>query len=189
MRKLFLVTILLFIGVAFSYAQVELKALVGTNLTKFGNDDNDVSAKAGFQFGGGVLIGDKFYVEPGIQFVRNSKTLTMETTELAFDQNFVKIPVYAGYHVLGHESGPLAMRVFGGPTVSIPGKISGGDHGITKDDINNALWAVDAGIGLDILFLFVEVNYEYTMTKTFKDETIDSKNRGIIINAGIHIDF
>ena len=60
-----------------------------------------------FGLGAGVLIGDKFYVEPGVQFVRRTKTITSETEQFDFGQNSVKIPVYAGYHILGHEKDRL----------------------------------------------------------------------------------
>ena len=173
--------------------QVEIKGLVGINFASLTNPPtaSDWKAQAGYQFGGGVLIGDKFYVEPGIQFVRNSRVVTSDNVEEEFDfsQNLVKIPVYAGYHLLGHERGPLALRLFAGPAVSVAGKIKKGEDQITKDDIKNAHWMVDAGLGVDILFLFVEFNYEYAFTPYFTDEAFDSKHSGFLINAGIHIDF
>jgi len=103
--------------------------------------------------------------------------------------NYVKIPVYAGYHLLGHESGALALRLFAGPAVSIPGKISKGDDQISKDDISNAIFAVDAGVGVDILFLFVELNYEHSFSDFWAEESLESKQTGFLINAVIHIDF
>ena len=176
-----------------AYGQFEIKGLGGVNFASLSKHptNEDWKAQAGYQFGLGVLIGDKFYVEPGVQFVRNSRVVTQETVEQEFDfsQNFVKIPVYAGYHLLGHESGPLALRVFAGPAASIAGKIKKGEDQITKDEIKNAHFMVDAGVGVDIFFLFVELNYEYALTDYFVDETHGSKHSSFGINAGIHIDF
>ena len=90
---------------------------------------------------------------------------------------------------MGHESGPLALRLFAGPVVSIPGKITKGEDQISKDDIKNSVWLADVGVGLDILFLFVELNYEHSFTEFFKDGSMDSGQNGFLINAGIHIDF
>ncbi len=121
----FLLAIVLSIA-STAYGQVELKGLIGINFASLSNPPSsaEFKAQAGYQFGGGVLIGDKFYVEPGIQFLRNSRVISQETIEdIDFSQNFVKIPVYAGYHLLGHESGPVALRIFAGPAVSIAGKI------------------------------------------------------------------
>lgn len=174
------------------HGQFEIKAFGGTNFAQLSKHptDTDWKAKAGYQFGAAVLIGDKFYVEPGIQFVRSSREVTTETVDqIDFSQNYLKIPVYAGYHLLGHESGPLALRLFAGPAVSIAGKIKKGEDQISKDDIKNAHFLLDAGIGVDVFFLFVEANYEFALTDYFADETHGSKHSAFIINAGIHIDF
>ena len=190
-KYLFVFTLALSMA-AVTYGQVEIKGLGGLNFASLSKHptDTDWKAQAGYQFGVGVLIGDKFYVEPGVQFVRNSRVVTAENIEeFDFSQNFVKIPVYAGYHILGHESGPLALRLFAGPAVSIAGKISKGEDQISKDDIKNAHFMLDAGVGVDILFLFVEFNYEYALTDYFTDETHSSKHSSFGINAGIHIDF
>jgi len=175
-----------------AYGQFEIKGFGGINMAQLSNHPTSTEwkAKGGYQFGVGVLIGDKFYVEPGIQFVRSSREVTLETSDqFDFSQNFVKIPVYAGYHLLGHESGPLALRVFAGPAVSIAGKIKEGEEHITKDDIKNAHFLLDAGLGVDIFFLFVEFNYEFALTDYFSEEVHDSKHSAFLINAGIHIDF
>jgi hypothetical protein len=109
--------------------------------------------------------------------------------QFELDQNFVKIPVYAGYHLLGHEKVPIALRVFAGPAVSIGGKIKKGEDQITQDDLSNALWMIDGGLGVDIFFFFVEFNYEYSFNKYFADDAYDSNHSGFLINGGIHIDF
>jgi len=180
---------------AMAYGQVELKGFGGLNFANLSSppDGATIDASTGYQFGGGVLIGDKFYAEPGIQFVRHVRAVSADVEEFNLKINYVKVPVYAGYHLLGHESGPLALRIFGGPAVAIAGKISEGEEQISKDDLNNANWLIDAGVGVDILFLFVEFNYEYAFNDFFTDGGIfgtpDSKHHGFYLNAGIHIDF
>ena len=191
--KKYLITFSIALSMAtMAYGQFEIKGLGGVNFASLSKHPTGTEwkAQAGYQFGAGVLIGDKFYVEPGIQFVRNARVVTTdEVQDVEVAQNFVKIPVYAGYHLLGHESGPLALRVFAGPAVSVAGKIKNGEDHITKDEIKNAHFMLDAGIGVDILFLFVEFNYEYALTDYFTDETHESKHGAFLINAGIHIDF
>jgi len=91
---------------------------------------------------------------------------------------------------LGAEDKPFALRLFAGPAVSIPGKIKDGEDFFDKDNINNAIWAVDGGVGLDIFFLFIEANYEYSFNDYFADSFGDNGKHGaFIINAGVHIDF
>ena len=186
MKKLTLLIALLVAVITGANAQVELKGLVGLNFATFHGSDEDVSAQAGYQFGGGVLIGNKFYVEPGIQFVRHVRDIS----GINLVSNSVKIPVYAGYHLLGAEESPFALRIFGGPAVSIAGKLKEGPDHITKDDLNKTMWAVDGGLGLDIFFLFIEANYEYSFSDYFAESFGDSGKHGaFIVNAGIHIDF
>lgn len=188
--------LLLFAGLlamaTMAYGQFEIKAFGGTNFAQLSKHptDTDWKAKAGYQFGVGVLIGDKFYVEPGVQFVRSSREVTTTTVDnIDFSQNFVKIPVHLGYHLLGHESGPLALRLFAGPAVSIAGKVKKGEDQISKDDIKNAHFMVDAGLGVDIFFFFVEAGYEFALTDYFTDDAHSSKHSAFVLNAGIHIDF
>jgi len=188
---LFALVVMIVIG---ANAQVELKGLIGMNLTSFQGSDYDNKAKVGYQFGGGLLIGNKFYVEPTIQFVRNSTLLEESQVdnldESEFSQNLVKIPVHFGYHLLGSEDESFALRVFAGPSISIPGKIKSGPEGITKDDVNSSIWAVDGGVGFDFLFLFVEASYEHSFNDYFsEDVAVGGKHGGLILNAGVHLDF
>ncbi len=186
MKKLTLLTALMVFGLISAHAQFELKGLVGMNFATFHGTDEEVSAQAGYQFGGGVLIGNEFYVEPGIQFVRHVR----EVSGVNLVSNSVKIPVYAGYHLLGAEESPFALRIFAGPAVSIAGQLKEGPSHITKDDLSKTMWAVDGGLGFDIFFLFIEANYEYSFSDYFAESFGDSGKHGaFIINAGIHIDF
>ena len=192
MKKQIIVFMLALAATVTAYGQFEIKAFGGTNFAQLSKHptDTDWKAKAGYQFGAAVLIGDKFYVEPGIQFVRSSREVSTENVDnIDFSQNFLKIPVRAGYHLLGHESGPLALRLFAGPAVSIAGKVAKGEDQISKDDIKSAHFMVDAGLGLDVFFLFVEAGYEFALSDYFADETHESRHSAFVINAGIHIDF
>lgn len=193
-KQLFVLAIAMSVS-TFVYGQIEIKGLGGINFANLSSvaEGTTIEASTGYQFGGGVLIGDKFYVEPGIQFVRHVRSISSDTDAFNFKLNYLKIPVYAGYHLLGHESGPVALRIFGGPAVAVAGKIKEGEEHITKDDISNANWLLDAGVGVDILFLFVELNYEYAFNDFFTDGGVfgnpDSNHHGFYLNAGIHIDF
>ena len=189
MKKITLFSLLLLFALTMN-AQVELKALIGTNFSTLHGSDEEVSARVGIQYGAGVLIGNKFYVEPGIQFVTSATEINIEGTPVDFTQNLVKVPVYLGYHLLGEEDQPFALRIFAGPAMSIPGKIKKGADQITKDSISNSIWSVDGGIGFDLFFLFAEASYEYSLNDYFAEAfSMSGKHGAFIINAGIHIDF
>ena len=191
MKKLTILAALVFTLITATNAQVEIKALIGTNVSGMpGHGFHDLKGSAGYQFGGGVLIGEKFYVEPGIQFGKMTSTITETSGAEDFDlkQNFVRIPVYVGYHILGAEDQPIALRLFGGPAVTLAGKLDKELSVFDKDNMNNALWGIDGGVGLDIFFLFLELNYEHSFTDRFIDGT-EGKHNSVYVNAGVHIDF
>jgi hypothetical protein len=71
----------------------------------------------GFQIGASVLIGEKFYVEPGIFYIRKSTQFVEEGSspnELQLDMSGIRIPVAVGYHLLGNEESLAALRILGG---------------------------------------------------------------------------
>jgi type 1 glutamine amidotransferase len=92
MKKLTLLMALVGILFAGANAQVEIKASIGTNFSGMHGDNFEkFKGSAGYQFGAGVLIGDKFYVEPGIQYGKMTSTITDKTTDLdkfELNQNF-----------------------------------------------------------------------------------------------------
>lgn len=196
MRKLILtITILLFTA-SLAMGQVALKAFAGTNFSSLSDDPSNTewTGKAGYQFGAGVAIGDKLYVQPSIVIMRQSRELTItegqEDLTIDFNQNFVKIPVVVGYHVLGHERGLAALRIFGGPSALIAGTIADGESQIDRDAIKDAQFMLEAGLGVDILFLFAELSYENSFSEYFDSFSgTDAKHRSVGINVGVHFDF
>ena len=103
-KKLFLLFLISGFASA-SYAQFELKPALGLNFTSFSNDPANAttSAQVGWQIGGTVSIGDKWYGEGGIFWVHKSNKITEETLNIEFDTELsgVRIPLMAGYHFLG----------------------------------------------------------------------------------------
>lgn len=192
MRKINLLLATLIISVA-SYAQVELKPAIGLTITDVSKDPNTGNAKgqAGFQFGASVLIGDKFYVDPGLFFVRKSTKFVEEGTsadDLKLDMQGIRIPVAVGLHLLGSEESTAALRVFGGGSAFF---VTGVDaEGADKSDFNSPTWGVFAGAGLDIWILFLDVKYEWSLTDVASITDFDiGKHKGFFTNAGVRIRF
>ena len=84
-----------------SFGQVELKPAIGINFTNVSKDPDSGSTKGqvGFQIGASVLIGEKFYVEPGIFYVRKSTQFVEDGSspnELQLDMSGIRIPVAVG---------------------------------------------------------------------------------------------
>jgi len=192
MKKISLLLATSFIMVA-SYAQVELKPAIGLNITDVSKDPDTGKAtgQAGFQFGASVLIGDKFYVDPGIFWVKKSTKFVEEGStvdELKLDMSGIRIPVAVGYHLLGDEESLAALRVFGGGSAFFVTSVDA--EGAAKSDFNSPTWGVFAGAGLDIWILFLDVKYEWSLTDVASVTDFDiGKHKGFFSNVGVRIKF
>ena len=176
-------------------AQTTIKPTVGLNFTDWSKDPasgGEFKAKAGWQIGGSVAFGKKFYVEPGLFYVGKSTDFisngTLNQTDLKADINGIRVPVAVGLNLFGNEKTMFALRGFGGLSGFFVTGLSD-DLEPIKDDIAKAQWGVFAGAGIDIWKIFLDLSYEWSVTDIGKDvQNIDvGKTRTIFINAGIRI--
>ncbi len=176
-----------------TFAQVELKPAIGFNITNVSKDPDTGKAngQAGFQIGVSALIGDKFYVDPGIFWVKKSTQFVAEgttPTELDLDMSGIRIPVAIGYHLLGHEETTAALRILGGASAFFVTSVD--TEGADKEDFNSPSWGVFAGAGLDVWILFLDVKYEWSLTDVASITDFDiGKHKGFYTNAGVRIKF
>jgi hypothetical protein len=192
MKKNYLIIALLTMS-TLSMAQVELKPAIGFNITDVSKDpvSGKTKGQAGFQFGASVLIGNKFYVDPGIFWVKKSTQFVEEgttPTELDLDMSGIRIPVAIGYHLLGNEESTAALRILGGGSAFFVTSVDA--EGVDKDDFNSPAWGVFAGAGLDIWILFLDVKYEWSLTDVASVTDFDiGKHKGFFSNVGVRIKF
>lgn len=191
MKKQLLFIVLISIALI-SNGQVELKGMAGFNFSNLSKnpEGTEISGTGGYQFGASAIIGDKFYVEPSIQFVRLARDFETDGDNSTYNvkENWVRVPVHLGYR-LGGEDKLVALRVFAGPAVSFLGNYDTGSSVYTKDalEINKTTFSLDGGVGVDILIFFAELNYDYSLTKYSSLEEFDSKNGTFYFNVGVRI--
>jgi hypothetical protein len=193
-KTIFTLTFLIGLAVV-SYAQVEIKGGGGINMAGFSKDlDNyTIDGRIGYQFGAGVLIGEKFYVEPSVYWARLAQYAVLkedpEEIENLVALNSIRVPVHLGYHIIGgKEEKVFALRVFAGPAFGFLTKVTSDLSDVTKDDFKSFNLDIDAGLGIDIWFIFVEAQYSWGMLKVM-EEGSDAKVRGLVANAGFRIPF
>jgi hypothetical protein len=188
-------TLILFFSalVVTSYSQVELKPAIGINVTNVSKDPDTGNSKGqvGYQVGASVLIGKKFYVDPGIFYVKKSTQFVEEGTtpqELKLNMSGIRIPVAVGYHLLGNEESLAALRILGGGSAFF---MTGVDaEGANKEDFKSPSWGLFAGAGLDIWILFLDVKYEWSLTDVSSITQFDvGKYRSFYSNLGVRIKF
>lgn len=173
-------------------AQVELKPGIGITFSDVSKNpaNGEVTSQLGWQIGGSVLFGQKFYGEGGVFYATKSTAFTVASANLEFENDFngVRIPVVLGYHLIGDQNGQFALRVFGGGSAFIVTSVSA--PGASKDDFTSPTWGVFAGAGLDIFMFFVDFQYEWSLSDVSSLSTVDiGKSRSFIANAGIRLPF
>jgi hypothetical protein len=176
-------------------AQVEIKGGGGVNFMAIKPESTDytIEGRIGYQFGAGVLIGEKFFVEPSVFWQRTSQYVTdkedTENIQNLTDLSSIRVPVMLGYHIVGgKEEKAFALRIFAGPAGTFLTKVNSDLTDLTKDDFNKFLVDIDAGLGIDILFLFLDAHYSFGLSKVMEDGG-DGKLRGFSANLGFRIPF
>jgi hypothetical protein len=173
-------------------AQVELKPGIGITFSDMSKSppNGEVTGQLGWQLGGSVLIGQKFYGEGGVFYATKSTAFTESSAKLEFtnDINGFRIPVALGFHLIGEQKDQFALRVFGGGSAFIVTSVSA--PGASKDNFTSPTWGVFAGAGLDIFMFFVDLQYEWSLSDVSALSTVDiGKSRSFIANAGIRLAF
>ena len=190
-KSVVFVAFLAFVSVACqSQAQVELKPAIGLTYSGVSNDPQGGNAnwQVGWQLGGTVAYGKKWYGEAGAFYAWRSTEFTSSTPAYNFDLGIdgVRIPVMGGYHVWGHESGMFGLRAFGGGALFIVTSVDA--PGLSKSDFESPTFGLFVGLGADISLVFVDVKYEWSLTDVSSINTIDiGKGRSLYINAGVRV--
>lgn len=190
MRQTIITFCLCIFGLTVLNAQVEIKPTIGINFTDFSKDPQggDSKAKLGYQVGGSIAFGKKLYFEPGIFFLRQSTEYTSANSnqpDVDFKISGLRIPIAVGYKLMGDENSEFGLRAFGGASAFILTHVKDLD----KEDFKSASFGAFLGGGLDISFVFVELQYQWSLTKVQDDvRQIDVGNsRTLFINAGVRL--
>lgn len=192
MKKHLLLSALLTATVFAAQAQVALRPYVGINSHKLTEDFADANWKSnvGFQVGADFQIGSKFFVQPGIQieFVKNTIESVPVVVEFDLKRTHLRVPVMIGY-AFGSLDGNFSARLFTGPNASILLNSDSGDFDLSKDDFKSAVFGWNAGLGLDISILFIDLGYQFGLSEVFKNLDNSSKDNFFYANAGIRLKF
>lgn len=185
-------------------AQLAIRPYVGLNNSKFSEElftDGDAKGTFGYQVGIDLQMGNKFYVQPGLQleFLKNKKIEAPVSTleDLDLSRTYLRIPFMLGYNFTGADS-PLGFRVFTGPNAAF--KLSGkvGDDGAIgdvdiEDEMKSVIFGWNVGVGVDLIkYVFVDAGYQFGITEVFDDtEGLNSgiRNNLFYLNAGLRFVF
>ena len=188
MRKLVLTFVLIFAS-SMIFAQFTLGPKIGYNTSKLSVDQSEIetSLKNSFQFGIFARIGKKLYLQPEVNwltqggvFKQPEVTGTLSPFEQEIDLKTIQIPVIIGYKIINPKI--INIRILAGPVASIvtdknieSEDISGYIKPIEDANIEDLIWSLQIGAGVDILMFTIDVRYNIGLNKIIKDITIDGK--------------
>ncbi len=197
MKKI-LVLFLLFIGVSQIMAQVELRPRIGGSYSRLSEDPGSFqqSGRPGFQAGADLMIGNRFFIMPGIEYQKFSYELRQRGTPPPDEDISVihglRIPVYMGARLLypSYKS-LLNINLYTGPSLSFITKadIKGDNIFVDKDDFNDRIWGWNVGAMVDILVFYVQAGYEFGLSPVYKVDNSEATNRMFYVNFGIRARF
>ena len=87
-----------------------------------------------------------------------------------------------GLNLLSTVRRVLGLRVFAGVSPGYVLGVSDNNLNLTKDDFNSFQISGEAGVGVDVIFLFVDVGYSHGFNDMFKDN--NSQLSQVFINLG-----
>jgi hypothetical protein len=174
-------------------AQVRVNPKVGVNFSGVESKLNDITAEArvGWNAGLDLRVGEGvLFLQPGLHYYNFTAQLMKEVNSPQ-DVNLeeettiqsLKAPVNIGWRLTG-ENGLLGIHLKGGV---VPTYVLGVDEkenfAFDKDQLTNFTWGANAGVGVELLFLTLDANYEIGMTDFFANT--EGANNVLTISLGM----
>jgi hypothetical protein len=170
----------------------------GSNVVKAGEEG--WGGQAGYQFGADVLIGNRWFLKPGLEFmVRNLNysmtgtapdgTTTLPEQEFKYTSRSLRVPVMLGLHLADPANDPAVnLYLMGGPSALMNLNADLDNNALTVET-NSTQWYIGFGGGLELSFLFVELGYDVAMSNVFKGDDFQTnpKVNFLHANAGIRL--
>ena len=148
-------------------------------------DDLDADSETGFHVGISWRTKGFFYGQAGIRYNNAVYDLLPAGRSDSGDHKFsissIDIPLSGAINILPGQ-GLFNLRAFAGVMPSF--NIGMGDNDYyEKDNINTFIFYGQVGVGFDILFMVVDIGYNYGFTDMFDDK--DSEPAQAFINIGL----
>lgn len=192
--------LLLFLSLTFTAAaqdtNIDLGAKIGLNISNISKDPSlvDESAGLGTEFGLFARIGERFFVQPGVDFVNNKLTIQRTVQPRSGESDEVRFRYFRAPVLLGFEGdyssggGSTTYRLMAGPSFAYNIGVSDNNLDVRRRDVRNAQFALHGGVGIKLLRLIeLDLMYTHGLTTVFNDSGADGKFRNISLTVGFSI--
>jgi len=196
MKKLLFI-VLIFFSAGLTFGQLTVGIKVGYDAAKLSTNMDTITSnfKSGFQVGAFARIGKRLFLQPELYYTTQGGVFTSNTSN--WEQNIkigsMDVPVLIGFKLLKGDfinvrlmAGPMASFVVN-KSISEAGGITGP---INTADLNSVNWAIQAGAGMDIWKLTLDVRYQVGLNqliKSVENYTFDSYNNVWNVSLGFKI--
>jgi len=133
----------------------------------------------------------KFYIQPEVYFSMKGGKINYIDSLIQRNKNIklntIDIPLLFGFKAF--DAKLINLRILAGPVLSIPLNKSVSEtfnpsHSINESDFKNSLWAIQAGLGLDLFMFTVDFRYEWGLTKIYNQNNVSFKNNMFYLSLG-----
>lgn len=183
------------------YAQstpIKLGGKLGMNIANISADPTLVnrSSGVGTDFGAFARIGNRFYVQPGVDLVNNKVTIQRTVQPRSGENDEVRFRYFRAPVLLGLESayqnrrrgGSTTFRVMAGPSFGYNIGVSDNNLDVRRRNVRNAQFALHGGVGIKVLrFLELDLMYNHGLNTVFNDNNADGRFRNFSATVGFSI--
>ena len=163
---------------------------IGVTFVNYSGDLIDSDTGVGFEAGGKIRVGSRFFVEAGFYWTTagaDATGLDGSTTTDGLRIQDVSTPVAIGYKII--KSRPAAFRIFAGVVPSFVTSVSDNDFDVVKEDLKSTLWAGRAGLGVDLVIVSVDAGYDFGLSDIFEVGVDSVKRNEWFLQVGARFGF
>lgn len=206
MKKIILILVITLFAADLSYGQFALGIKLGYNANKLSTNVDTIKSNvnSGFHIGIFSRFGKRFYVAPELQYTMSGGVFSDEgnLSTSGWKQKIkigtFDIPVLLGFKIIHSdfitwrlELGPQASFVVNKKVEDVNSVLGP----IKESNINSVNWYVLGGTGIDILFMKLDIRYQYGLNQLLQDvqslgtsaTTYSAKNQMFVISLGFKI--
>lgn len=188
--KKYLFASLLFLS-ATAYSQIDLGLYAGPNFANANmkSPDLESDSRTGFQAGTFIRFGELLYGQVGMEYqmVKTNfsgldATDIFQSDDIKF--NYINVPIYLGVSLVPVVDRLVDVRIYAGPEIACLLDVPLNEFDFTRDDFSAVRVNGVVGAGVDVLFLSLDMGYNFNTADLFKND-FDGKAHYAFINAGL----
>jgi len=178
---------------------------LGYNASKLGTHIDSIksSVSSGFHVGAFVRIGNRVHLQPEFYYTLSGGTFenigvnTVNDWKQKVQVGTLDIPVLLGFDII--KSSIFKWRIMAGPEASFVVNSKIEDVSLTgpieKSNLHTTNWYIQAGTGIDVLFLTLDIRYQTGLNSLITEVTgtngttyaVDTKGNLFVVSVGFKI--